>query len=440
MENSQFKRFHLLIVVLCTFMIMCDGYDLFMYGTIVPSLMQAWHISAVVAGSLNSYALVGMMIGALVLGPLSDRFGRKNVIILSCIGFCVFVGLCGFADGPTMFASFRFISGLGLGGLMPNAVALVTEYSPKPLRSTLVALMFSGHPLGGVLASIIGMHLVPTTGWRSVLWVGAIPLLAVPLFYALVPDSPTFYANRGQTERLAALLRKLTGDNDYTAADEFVTDTERRKGFPVRKLFAGGRALSTIMFWLAFFMCLLTMYGLTTWLPKLMTNAGFALGSSMASLLALNLGAIAGAIVGGRLADRFGAKIVLVTAFIVAAVSMTSIGSKPSMFILFLLLFIAGGTTTGTQIVANAYVSQFYPDEVRSTGIGWALGIGRLGGILGPTMGGVLLTQHLSLPINFLAFAIPSVISAIAILFVQQRYAHVRTSASNDDVLTHASS
>ncbi|WAH39397.1 MFS transporter [Alicyclobacillus dauci] len=279
------------------------------------------------------------------------------------------MGLTALSTSPAMFAIFRFITGIGLGGLMPNNVALVTEYAPKRLKSTFVALMFSGHPLGGVLASVIGMNVVPVAGWRAELWVGVIPIIAVPIFYMFVPDSPGFYVLRGQKHRVAAVLARITG-TQYGDQSEYTITLNQHEGFPVKKLFEGHRALSTIMFWLAFFMCLLTMYGLTTWLPKLMTNAGFPLGSSLGALLALNVGAIAGAIVGGQFSDHFGAKRVLITSFIIAAVAMMLIGTRPDMVFLYILLFIAGGTTRGSQIVANAYVSQCYPENMRSTGIG----------------------------------------------------------------------
>ncbi|MCL6632457.1 MAG: aromatic acid/H+ symport family MFS transporter [Alicyclobacillus herbarius] len=403
-------------------MIMCDGYDLFMYGTIVPSLMKEWNISAVVAGTLNSYALVGMMIGALALGPAADRFGRKRVILVSCAVFCVFTGLAGFSQGPLMFGTCRFLAGLGLGGIMPNTVALVTEYAPASLRSTLVAVMFSGHPFGGVVASLVGMWLVPTAGWRAVLFVGAIPILAIPLFAWWVPDSLQFSVARRRTDELALVLRKLTG-RDYAATEEFMISRPVEHGFPVGRLFAEHRGVSTILFWLSFFMCLLTMYGLTTWLPKLMQTAGFAVASSLGSLLALNLGAIVGAIIGSSIADRLGGKPVLVVSFLIAALSLVAMSQRPPIGWLYVLLFLAGATTTGTQITSNAYVSQYYPTEMRSTGIGWALGVGRLGGILGPTLGGLLVAGHLSLTADFLAFALPSVVSAVAMGLVQQRFA-----------------
>ncbi|WP_067930122.1 MFS transporter [Alicyclobacillus kakegawensis] len=431
--RARVNRFHWFLIICCTFMIMCDGYDLFMYGTIVPSLMKDWGISPVVAGSLNSYALVGMMIGALALGPAADRWGRKNVIVISCAVFCVFTGLAGFAGGPTAFAVLRFIAGLGLGGIMPNTVALVTEYAPASVRSTLVAVMFSGHPFGGVVASLIGMWLVPTAGWQAVLWIGAIPLLVLPLFVWWVPDSLQFYSQKQRTDKLAAVLARVSGET-YDAQDSYVLTRPVERGFPVIRLFGEGRGVSTVLFWVSFFMCLLTMYGLTTWLPKLMQTAGFAVASSLGSLLALNVGAIVGAVVGSRIADWVGAKPVLVVSFLIAAASLVAMSQRPSIGLLYVLLFVAGATTTGTQITSNAYVSQYYPTEMRSTGIGWALGVGRLGGILGPTVGGLLVAGHLSLTADFLAFALPSVVSAVAMALVQQRYAVWRQHSSHPAV------
>ena len=195
-----------------------------------------------------------------------------------------------------------------------------------------------------------------------------------------------------------------------------------KAGFPVKKLFTGGRTLSTVMFWVAYFMTLLVMYALSTWLPKLMVGAGYELGSSLLFLVTLNLGAVTGAILGGKIADMIGSRKVLVTFFFLGFVSLTLLSFKPSMFWLYVLIALAGATTTGTQIVMNAYVSQYYPTEIRSTGLGWALGIGRFGGMLGPTLGGFLLNAQLTLQMNFLAFAIPSILAGIAIWFVQEKY------------------
>ncbi|MFE5429524.1 MFS transporter [Peribacillus simplex] len=166
-DEQKFNRFHLQILLCCIFIIICDGYDMFMLGTILPSLMAEWRITAVEAGLFSSYALFGMMIGALVFGPLADKFGRKKVILICTLIFSVFTFTSGFADEPTSFGIQRFVAGLGLGGVMPNLIAIITEYAPKKLRSTLVAIMFSGHALGGVVASMGAMHLIPNFDWRS---------------------------------------------------------------------------------------------------------------------------------------------------------------------------------------------------------------------------------------------------------------------------------
>jgi MFS transporter, AAHS family, benzoate transport protein len=421
-DEQPLHRFHIRLLLMCIFIIVADGYDMFMLGTIIPSLMKEWGIGPVEAGALNSYALIGMMFGAMLFGPIADRFGRKNIILVCFLIFTVFTFISGFANSSTLFGIQRFCAGLGLGGVMPNLVALVTEYAPIKWRSTLVSIMFSGHAFGGIVASISAIYLIPHFGWRAVVWAGIIPLFFVPFFYRWMPESIHFYIKRGQKRRLVSVLNQLAPKNKYHEQDEFVINVEKNIGFPVTSLFYEKRALSTIMFWISFFMCLLVMYGLSTWLPKIMQEAGYPLGSSLTFLVTLNTGAVVGAIVGGRLADRFGGRKVLIVFFFLAFFTLTLLSFKPGIILLYLLIGVAGGTTTGTQIVANSYVSQYYPVEMRSTGIGWALGMGRIGGIVGPMLGGVLLSQHLSLRSNFLVFAVPCIISALAISFVQEKY------------------
>ncbi|QGQ45347.1 MFS transporter [Metabacillus sediminilitoris] len=432
-DNQKFNRFHLQLLICCMFIIICDGYDMFMLGTIIPTLMDEWGISPIEAGALSSYALIGMMLGALIFGPVADKIGRKNVIFLCTIIFSVFTFTSGFANGFALFAVQRFIAGLGLGGVMPNLVALITEYAPKKLRSTLVAIMFSGHALGGVVASVGAIYLIPNFGWRMVVWLAAVPLLLLPLLNKVLPESINFYVLRNQKDTLISVLSQIDPNTNYSKTDKYILNAEKSTGFPVKKLFSEHRALSTIMFWISFFMCLLVMYGLSTWLPKIMQGAGYPLGSSLTFLLTLNIGAVIGAITGGKLADRFGSRKVLISYFLLAFVSLLLLSFKPSMFLLYVLLMIAGGTTTGTQIITNAYVSQYYPSEIRSTGIGWALGIGRIGGIMGPTLVGILLSQQFSLQVNFLAFAIPCLVAVIAIWFVQEKYSQTYQVAKPND-------
>lgn len=243
-----------------------------------------------------------------------------------------------------------------------------------------------------------------------------------------MPDSVGPLVVKKEFNRMKEILVKVNPLYTPTENEEFVLNNSTKASSPVITLFVEKRAFSTIMIWVAYFMSLLMIYGLNTWLPKLMNAAGFPLGSSLGFLLALNVGATVGAIIMGWLADIWGVKRALVLFYIVAAITITSLGYSTNMILLYVLVAIAGAATIGTQNLANSYVSQYYPAAVRSTGLGWALGIGRIGGIVGPTLGGVLLASSLGLQLNFLAFAIPGVIAALAVFLTKKQTKEVSTS------------
>ncbi len=413
-DNARFNRFHWMVMALCALLLIFDGYDLFIYGVVLPSVMQEWNLSPLQAGALGSYALFGMMFGALTFGSLADRIGRKKGI---AICFALFSGatiLNGFAASPTEFGMYRFIAGLGCGGLMPNAVALMNEYAPKRLRSTLVAVMFSGYSVGGMLSAGVGIFMLPRFGWESMFFAAAVPLLLLPLILCYLPESIGFLVRQGRTEQARALLRRVDPQHEVGPADLLLMSEAKKSGASVVELFRDGRALRTLCLWVAFFCCLLMVYALSSWLPKLMANAGYSLGSSLSFLLALNFGGMAGAILGGYLGDRYNLTKVMIGFFIAAGVSISLLGFNSPMPVLYLLLGVAGATTIGTQILLYAGAAQLYGLSIRSTGLGWASGIGRNGAIVGPLLGGALMGINLPLQLNFMAFAIPGVIAALA--------------------------
>ncbi|MEI3614280.1 MFS transporter [Pseudogracilibacillus sp. SO30301A] len=432
-DNQNFKRFHLVLLISCIFIIVADGYDMFMLGAILPQLMEEWAMDSVTAGKIGSYGLLGMMLGAMIFGPIADRFGRKSVILICTFIFTVFTFTSGFANDPFSFGVQRFIAGIGLGGVMPNLIALITEYAPKNLRNTLVAIMFSGHAFGGILASLGALVLLPIFDWRAVVWVAGLPLFALPILYKVLPESYSYYMKENKKEKLIPILNKMNENDSFDKEDVFIMNKTDDTDTSFKKLFIEKRALSTLMFWVAAFMCLLVMYGLSTWLPKIMQSSGYPVGSSLLFLITLNLGAVVGAIFGGKLADRFGSRKVLITFFIIGFLSLTALSFRPNAIVLYILLFIAGGTTTGTQINTNSYVSQFYPSGIRSTGVGWELGVGRIGAMIGPALGGFLLSSQLPLQFNFLAFAIPCIIGAIAIWLVQEKYGQSTGNINKDN-------
>ncbi|MEO9243445.1 MFS transporter [Pseudomonas inefficax] len=420
-DNARFTPFHWMVMAWCGLLLIFDGYDLFIYGVVLPVIMKEWGLTPLQAGALGSYALFGMMFGALAFGSLADRIGRKKGI---AICFALFSGatiLNGFASSPSEFGIYRFIAGLGCGGLMPNAVALMNEYAPKRLRSTLVAIMFSGYSLGGMLSAGVGIFMLPRFGWESMFFAAAVPLLLLPVILYHLPESIGFLVRQGRTDQARKLLKQLDPDCDVQPDDVLVAPVgaglsrERAGKFiGVVELFRNGLAIRTLALWLAFFCCLLMVYALSSWLPKLMANAGYSLGSSLSFLLALNFGGMAGAILGGWLGDRYNLVKVKVAFFVAAALSISLLGVNSPMPVLYLLIFIAGATTIGTQILLYAGAAQLYGLSVRSTGLGWASGIGRNGAIVGPLLGGALMGINLPLQLNFIAFAIPGAIAALA--------------------------
>lgn len=355
-----------------------------------------------------------MMFGALIFGTLADRFGRKKGIVFCFTLFSLATVINGFASSPTEFGICRFIAGLGCGGLMPNAAALINEYAPKKLRSTLMAFMFSGYSLGGMLAASVGIFMLPAYGWQSMFFVAVIPLLLLPLIVYWLPESIGFLIRQGQQDKARALLNRLSPGTRIEVDDALVIVDSNGKGASVVELFRHGLAVRTAMIWVAFFCCLLMVYALSSWLPKLMAGAGYSLGSSLSFLIALNLGGMAGALLGGRLGDRLNLVKVVICFFAAAMVSISLLGINSPMPVLYLLIFVAGATTIGTQILLYAGAAQLYGLSIRATGLGWASGIGRNGAIVGPLLGGALMAIELPLQLNFMVFAIPGAIAALA--------------------------
>ncbi|WP_150303542.1 MFS transporter [Pseudomonas saliphila] len=417
-DNAIFNRFHWKVLFWCTLIIIFDGYDLVIYGVVLPILMDQWQLSPYVAGLLGSSALFGMMFGAMGFGMLSDRVGRKKVIIGCVMLFSVTTVINGLATTPWEFGALRFIAGLGIGGVMPNVVSLMSEYSPARRRSTLVALMFSGYAVGGMISAGLGIWIVPNFGWQIMFFLAGVPLLLLPLMLKYLPESVAFLMAQKRENEARHVLRQVAPLMDIRQEDVLEVPPTSNSKAPVLELFRDGRAMSTMMFWVAFFCCLLMVYALGSWLPKLMSSAGYALSSSLMFLMVLNVGAIIGAVGGGWLADRLSLRSVLVAFFMLASASLVALGYDNPMWVLYTLVGIAGATTIGSQILLYAYVAQYYPTSIRSTGLGWASGIGRNGAIVGPLVGGALLAMAMPHHLNFLALAVPGVIATVAIALV----------------------
>ena len=420
-DQAKFTKFHLSIVLWCLFIVLFDGYDLAINGVVLPLLMQEWGMSAVQAGMLASTALAGMMFGAMLFGMLADKIGRKKVILICVSLFSAFTFLGGFTTNPTEFGILRFIAGLGIGGVLPNLVALTSEYAPKRLKSTLVTTMFSGYAVGGIMAALCGTWFTPSFGWEIMFFIAGIPLLFVPFFWKFLPESLTFLVKEQKVNEAHRFIKQVEPTADIQEDTELVlASADQTQSASVKALFTENRATGTFLFWIAFFMCLLMLYALGSWLPKLMMAAGYSLGSSLMFLLALNIGAVIGTISGGILADRFDFKPVLMSMLTVGVLSLVGLGFNSPTPVIYLLVSLAGASSIGTSILLYSYVAQYYPVAVRSTGIGWASAVGRTGAIVGPIVIGMLLGMELPHKWNFIAVAMPGIIGIIAISMIRK--------------------
>ncbi|QBQ16241.1 MFS transporter [Acinetobacter haemolyticus] len=420
-DEAKFTPFHWSILLWCLLIIIFDGYDLVIYGVVLPLLMQEWSLTSVQAGMLASTALCGMMFGAMLFGALADKIGRKNVILICVTFFSGFTFLGAFASNPFEFGILRFLAGLGIGGVMPNLVALTSEYAPKRIRSTLVGTMFSGYAIGGILSALIGSYLVESQGWQIMFLIAGIPLLLLPVMWKFLPESLTFLVKTGKTEQAQSIVQKISPQQAISSNTRLTLNEENiPTGSSVKGLFQQGRAFNTLMFWVLFFMCLLMVYALSSWLPKLMLAAGYSLGKSILFLFALNVGAMIGSIGGGILSDKFHLKPVIMGMLMAGVVALIGLGFNSPAYVLYGLVTVAGAATIGTSILLYSYVAQYYPLSVRSTGIGCASGVGRIGAIVGPILTGMLLTLNLPHTMNFVMISIPAMIAICAILSLKR--------------------
>lgn len=416
-DARPLSRFQLLVGTMCAAMIFMDGFDAQIMGFVAPALIAEMHLSRAAFGPVVSIGLVGMMIGGLVGGPLADRFGRKPVLVGCSFAFGLFSLLTATAHSLESLAAFRLLTGLGLGGAMPNSISITSEYMPARLRATAISTMFVGMPLGGALGGFIAASLIPRFGWQSVFVVGGIiPLFIGGWVLAALPESIRFLILKGdEHEKVARLLSRIAPGG--AAHGELVAGvgTHRFEGFVVKQLFRENRGSVTVLMWIMFFMNLLALFFLLSWLPTLMHDGGITVRAAILVTTVAQIGNAVGGILLGRLIDWRFSFSVLGWTYLAAAVWIVLIGEAGgSLELLIPMVFAAGFCVGGGQTAANALAAEFYPTAMRSTGVGWALGIGRIGSIVGPTLGGVLLAGGVETRRIFWIAAIPVLIATVA--------------------------
>lgn len=413
-----------------------DGYDLVVYGTVVSSLLrdpgQIGSLDAAQAGILGSYALLGVMVGALTAGAVGDFLGRRKLMLINIVWFSLGMALTAMATSIPAFGLLRFLTGVGVGALVATAGAVVAEFAPAGKRNFYNALVYSGVPARGLLASLLAIVLGGVTDWRGLFMIGALPLVVLfPLAYLKLPESPRWLLARGRTAEAHALSAK-TGiplqDSDAASGSgsgvfALPPAAVNKAGRPLTgfaALATGNYRTPTILLGLMSFCGLLLTYGLNTWLPEIMGQHGYGKTYSLTFLLALNAGAVAGGLVASRSADWFGPRAVVATTFVIAALSLVLLTFDFPLPVLLIAVAFAGVGSLGTQVLIYGFVSNYYPTPARAAGVAWCAGFGRLGGILGPLVGGFLISAKAPSNVAFVVFAAVALGGGLVTLFVRR--------------------
>ena len=415
-DRQPVGGFQIKLLLTCAAVLFPDGFDTQAIGYVAPALAREWGLTKGALGPVFSAGLFGLMIGALIFGPLADRIGRRKIIISATLAFGVGTLATAFINDVNTLLMVRFLTGLGLGGAMPNAVAMTSEFSPHRRRATMVMVMFCGFSVGAALGGLLAAALIPQFGWRAVFVVGGVaPLLLVPILMLRLPESVRFLALTGRAPaRVAELLALINPKAAPDPGARFVVHEPGLTGIPVRHLFGERRTPVTLLLWVVFFMSLLDLYFLSNWLPTVLNDLGASVSSAAVIGSMLQVGGVVGTFALGSVIDRFSFR-ALALVYFAAVFAVGAIGQLGhSVALVTMAIFAAGFCIVGGQIAANALAATFYPTSVRATGVGWALGIGRVGSIIGPLVGGALLTARWSTGSVFIAAATAALCASLA--------------------------
>ncbi len=414
-DRRSMGRYQIWTMALCGTVIVLDGFDTQSIGFLAPSMADTLHVPVKTFGPIFAAALVGLMISSMLSGPIADRWGRKWPIVTCTLIFGTFAMLTARCSTFNELLTFRFLTGLGLGGALSNSVALMSEYAPKRLLAIIVSIMFCGMPTGAVLGTQVSAVMLPRWGWQSVFYAGGVlPMTLALLLILILPESVRYLEVSGANQqKIAKILARISPDLAGTQISRSPQQDQRRKA-PVVNLFTEGRAAGTILLWIPYFMNLLMLYFIVFWLPALLRQTGKPISAGMTAIMLFSVGGIAGSFVEGGFMNRWGAINVLLAEFVGTTLLIASLAYSTSFPLMMTITFVVGFVVQGAQGGLSAVAATFYPISIRSTGIGWCLGIGRIGSIVGPILGGVMLKLNWSPQQILLAGAIPALCAAAA--------------------------
>jgi MFS transporter, AAHS family, 4-hydroxybenzoate transporter len=414
-DRRPMGRYQIWTMALCSMVIVLDGFDTQSIGFLAPSVAESLHIPIKNFAPIFVAALIGLMISSMLSGPIADRWGRKWPIVSCTVIFGLFAMLTSRCVTFDQLIACRFLTGLGLGGALSNSVALMSEYAPKRLLAVIVSVMFCGMPAGAVLATRVGALMLPRWGWQSVFYAGGVlPLTLAVLLIAILPESARYLEVSGADEqRIRKILARVAPDLATSPLSRSARQDARRNA-PVIHLFTEGRAAGTILLWIPFFMNLLMLYFIVFWLPALLRQTGKPVSAGITAIMLFSVGGIVGSAIEGNLMNRCGQLPILLAEFLCTTILIAFLAYSTSFSLMMAITFILGFVVQGAQGGLSAVAATFYPTSIRSTGIGWCLGVGRIGSIVGPMLGGVMLKLDWSPREILLAGAIPALCAAAA--------------------------
>lgn len=411
-DRSRLGGFQIRLFVLCALCLIMDGFDVQVIGFLAPEITRDWQVTSAALTPVFAAGNLGVLIGAMVFTMAADTIGRRPVLLGSTYFFAAMMLVTARASSIEELIVLRFITGLGLGSVIPSATALIGEYSPARSRVALMMSITVGFTAGAAFGGLIAAWLIPLYGWRSVLYFGgAVPLVIAVGMWVWLPESLQLLVLRGQHQRAGEYLRKIDPSLD-TRDVELVVPERKGGGVPATQLFTSGRTPATLLLWFVNFLNILLVYSLGAWLPTVVRDAGHSRETAVMVGTMLQVGGTIGTLVFAQLIGRYTFIPVLVSSFVLAFLSLVSIGpSLPVAALLTAVVFAAGWCTIGAQPGLNALSATFYPTALRSTGVGWGLGVGRLGAIVGPVVGGELMRRQWSGEQLFYAASIPALLA-----------------------------
>jgi len=414
------------VLIVCWLAILFEGYDVGVMGAVLPAMAEdrAWNLNPLQLGVLSSYALAGMFVGALLVGTLSDLLGRRRMLLACVALFSITMAGAAWAPTPLWFGVFRFLGGVGLGGVIPAAAALTIEYSPPARRSFNYGLMYSGYSFGILCAALLALQWLPQIGWRGVVGAGALPLLALWPMAKMLPESLEYLAGKGRQREARELAQRL-GLPVPKPVRAVVPQAATQSAFGWRQVlaevFARRHLRATACFWVALFCGLLLIYGLNTWLPTIMRQSGYDLGSSLGFLVVFSLASAVGGLFLGRIADRFGVRGTVGCFYLVGAAAVLALMSPGGLWVNYLLVALAGLGSISASLILTGHLAGWYPAQVRAAATGWGLSFSRFGAMAGPLLGGYVASAGLGVSANFIAFAAVGALAAIAVFLLPAR-------------------